>query len=269
MADADFIWLLFINSERNSEGVDSFCVSTGRKYQYVVLASLRLNGFLFKNVLLWLWHEKKKNILLFITCTNSFWLLLLQKTCILSRWKTTQPFNAGTMISKGRIIAHCIAAIVSRSKCERDADDQTAGFHFGCGGKPNELEDGSASVPQLAERKKVVMTSVAWLSQIKSEDGDEDGGPGRIGRRAAATRCNCCPGSSQHKGCGLNIYWLFRSNRDWLMTSMNGKQWFFFLDYFTFKVLWRWINLRFRAQFHKIFHCMELKLEIWKVLTLN
>lgn len=33
MADTDFILLLFINSERNAKGVESFCVSTGRKYQ--------------------------------------------------------------------------------------------------------------------------------------------------------------------------------------------------------------------------------------------
>lgn len=33
MAHTDYILLLFINSERNSEGVKSFCVSTGRRYQ--------------------------------------------------------------------------------------------------------------------------------------------------------------------------------------------------------------------------------------------
>lgn len=56
----------------------------------------------------------------------------------------TQPFNAGIVITKGKIMAHCIAPIVSTSHRERGADDQAAGFHFGSGEKPNELKDGLA-----------------------------------------------------------------------------------------------------------------------------
>lgn len=145
----------------------------------------------------------------------------------------TQPLNAGTVITTGRNIAHRIAPIVSRSQCERDADVPSRGILLWLR-RTNQMSSEmdrpcvAVSAVKLKKKEKVVMTSLAWLRRTKRENGDEDGGPGTIGRQAAAARRNVRPVYTQHKGCRLNIYWLFRSNTAWLMTSMDGQQWFFF-----------------------------------------